>query len=75
MNSRKEEILAKRAKLEAIKRQREARQKEFSTSRSALDLSDVSIDCFQTRLTVLAIIQLTVSLGGFYIITQTCIER
>ncbi|EPS40917.1 hypothetical protein H072_5216 [Dactylellina haptotyla CBS 200.50] len=34
MSSRKEEILAKRAKLEALKRQREARQSQFSTSRS-----------------------------------------
>lgn len=49
MNSRKEEILAKRAKLEAIKRQREARQKEFSTSRSALDLSDVGVDIFKSK--------------------------
>ncbi|KAK6541072.1 hypothetical protein TWF694_008449 [Orbilia ellipsospora] len=34
MSSRKEEILAKRAKLEALKRQREARQSGFLTSRS-----------------------------------------
>ncbi|KAF3116738.1 hypothetical protein TWF103_008493 [Orbilia oligospora] len=34
MSSRKEEILAKRAKLEALKRQRELRRDHFSTSRS-----------------------------------------
>ncbi|KAK6336426.1 hypothetical protein TWF696_001981 [Orbilia brochopaga] len=34
MSSHKEEILAKRAKLEALRRQREARQSQFATSRS-----------------------------------------
>lgn len=70
MNSRKEEILAKRAKLEAIKRQREARQKEFSTSRSALDLSDVRVSILCRDYYFL----INNPLGSFHVNDQTHIK-
>ena len=42
IQSRKEEILAKKAKLAELKRQRELRQKEFSNNRQSLgDVSEV----------------------------------
>lgn len=37
MQQRKDEILAKKAKLAEIKRQRELRQKEFSQTRQSVD--------------------------------------
>ncbi|KAI5369249.1 Putative WD40/YVTN repeat-like-containing domain superfamily [Septoria linicola] len=40
MQQRKEEILAKKAKLAELKRQRELRQKDLSTNRHSLDASD-----------------------------------
>lgn len=60
MQQRKDEILAKRAKLAELKKQRELRQKEFSHTRNSVgDASDVrssqvntlrssliAIDCF-----------------------------
>jgi len=36
LQARKDEILAKKAKLAELKRQREARQKEFTSSRQSL---------------------------------------
>ena len=42
LQSRKEEILAKKAKLAELKRQRELRQKEFSNNRQSVDATDVS---------------------------------
>lgn len=42
IHSRKDEILAKRAKLTELKRNRELRQKEFSNNRQSLgDASEV----------------------------------
>ena len=42
IQSRKDEILAKKAKLAELKRQRELRQKEFSNNRQSLgDVSEV----------------------------------
>ena len=44
MQQRKDEILAKRAKLAELKKQRELRQKEF-TSRTSVDTSEVNAAC------------------------------
>lgn len=45
MQSRKDEILAKRAKLAELKRQRELRQREFNQTRASIgDSSEVSIN-------------------------------
>ena len=41
MQQRKEEILAKKAKLAELKRQRELRQKDLNTTRHSLDASDL----------------------------------
>lgn len=41
--ARKEEILAKKAKLAELKRQRELRENQFSTNRLSLDASEVGI--------------------------------
>lgn len=42
LQSRKDEILAKKAKLAELKRQRELRQKEFSSNRQSVgDVSEV----------------------------------
>lgn len=41
IQSRKDEILAKKAKLAELKRQRELRQKEFSNNRQSIDGTDV----------------------------------
>lgn len=47
MQARKDEILAKKAKLAELKRQRELRQKEFSQSRASIgDASEVFLTCF-----------------------------
>lgn len=43
LQSRKDEILAKKAKLAELKRQRELRQKEFTSNRQSLDAGEVSI--------------------------------
>lgn len=43
IQSRKDEILAKKAKLAELKRQRELRQKEFSTNRQSLDATEVRV--------------------------------
>lgn len=42
LQSRKDEILAKKAKLAELKRQRELRQKEFTSNRQSLDAGEVS---------------------------------
>jgi len=42
LQSRKDEILAKKAKLAELKKQRELRQKEFTSNRQSLDVSEVS---------------------------------
>lgn len=41
IQARKDEILAKKAKLAELKKQRELRQKEFNTNRQSLDASEV----------------------------------
>ncbi|KAK4507869.1 hypothetical protein PRZ48_001604 [Zasmidium cellare] len=41
IQARKDEILAKKAKLAELKRQRELRQKEFTTNRQSLDASEL----------------------------------
>ena len=41
VQTRKDEILAKKAKLAELKRQRELRQKEFTSNRQSLDASEV----------------------------------
>lgn len=41
IQARKDEILAKKAKLAELKRQRELRQKEFTSNRQSLDASEV----------------------------------
>lgn len=43
IQQRKEEILAKKAKLAELKKQRELRAKEFNTNRQSLDASDVCV--------------------------------
>ncbi|CAK1355076.1 Cytoplasmic dynein 1 intermediate chain 1 [Cercospora beticola] len=43
MQQRKEEILAKKAKLAELKRQRELRQRDLSTNRQSLDASDAFV--------------------------------
>ena len=44
VQARKDEILAKKARLAELKRQREIRQKEFSSTRQSIgDASEVSI--------------------------------
>ena len=43
LQSRKDEILAKKAKLAELKRQRELRQKEFSSNRQSLDATEVGL--------------------------------
>ena len=44
MQQRKDEILAKKAKLAELKRQRELRQKEFSQNRQSIgEPADVSV--------------------------------
>ena len=42
IQQRKEEILAKKAKLAELKKQRELRQREFTSHRQSLDAGDVS---------------------------------
>jgi len=42
LQSRKDEILAKKAKLAELKKQRELRQKEFTNNRQSLDVSEVN---------------------------------
>ncbi|CAK3960003.1 Cytoplasmic dynein 1 intermediate chain 1 [Lecanosticta acicola] len=42
IQARKEEILAKKAKLAELKKQRELRQKEFTTNRQSLDVSELA---------------------------------
>ena len=42
LQSRKDEILAKKAKLAELKKQRELRQKEFTSNRQSLDVSEVN---------------------------------
>ena len=44
MQARKDEILAKKARLAELKRQREIRQKEFTTSRQSIGIGDASSD-------------------------------
>lgn len=41
VQNRKNEILAKKAKLAELKRQRELRQKEFTSNRQSLDAGEV----------------------------------
>ena len=54
MQQRKNEILAKRAKLAELKKQRELRQKEFTNTRNSVgDVSEVSaapVELWQRRL-------------------------
>jgi dynein intermediate chain len=46
LQSRKDEILAKKAKLAELKKQRELRQKEFTSNRQSLDVGEVyTINC------------------------------
>jgi dynein intermediate chain len=45
MQQRKDEILAKRAKLAELKKQRELRQKEFTSRTSVGDASEVNAAC------------------------------
>jgi hypothetical protein len=46
LQSRKDEILAKKAKLAELKKQRELRQKEFTSNRQSLDVGEVNtINC------------------------------
>jgi len=42
LQSRKDEILAKKAKLAELKKQRELRQKEFTSNRQSLDVGEVN---------------------------------
>lgn len=42
LQSRKDEILAKKAKLAELKKQRELRQKEFTSNRQSLDVGEVT---------------------------------
>lgn len=42
IQQRKEEILAKKAKLAELKKQRELRQKEFTSNRQSLDAGEVN---------------------------------
>jgi len=42
IQQRKEEILAKKAKLAELKKQRELRQREFTSHRQSLDVGEVS---------------------------------
>lgn len=49
LQARKEEILAKKAKLAELKRQRELRQKEFSTHRQSVGDSSSSEVCYRCR--------------------------
>lgn len=47
MQARKDEILAKKAKLAELKRQRELRQKEFTQNRASIgDASEVNTPCY-----------------------------
>lgn len=50
LQSRKDEILAKKAKLAELKRQRELRQKEFTNNRQSIDATDVWQDCIDRYL-------------------------
>ena len=43
IQQRKDEILAKKAKLAELKRQRELRQKEFTSNRQSIDASEVCL--------------------------------
>lgn len=43
VQARKDEIVAKKARLAELKRQRELRQKEFTSNRQSLDASEVRI--------------------------------
>lgn len=43
IQQRKEEILAKKAKLAELKKQRELRQKEFTSNRASLDASEACV--------------------------------
>lgn len=45
LQSRKDEILAKKAKLAELKRQRELRQKEFTSNRQSFDAGEVNKEC------------------------------
>jgi dynein intermediate chain len=45
MQQRKDEILAKKAKLAELKKQRELRQKEFTSRTSLGDASEVNAAC------------------------------
>lgn len=47
LQARKEEILAKKAKLAELKRQRELRQREFSTHRQSVGDSSSSEVCYR----------------------------
>jgi dynein intermediate chain len=42
IQQRKEEILAKKAKLAELKKQRELRQREFTNHRQSLDVGEVN---------------------------------
>ena len=42
IQQRKEEILAKKAKLAELKKQRESRQREFTSHRQSLDAGEVN---------------------------------
>lgn len=50
LQSRKDEILAKKAKLAELKKQRELRQKEFTSNRQSLDAGEVNI-MYRKRIT------------------------
>lgn len=53
VQSRKEEILAKKAKLAELKRQRELRQREFSSNRQSVgDAAEVCLPLYYIRATL-----------------------
>lgn len=49
LQSRKDEILAKKAKLAELKRQRELRQKEFTANRQNISIGDASEVCYNAH--------------------------
>lgn len=49
LQSRKDEILAKKAKLAELKKQRELRQKEFTANRQSISVGEASEVCHAPR--------------------------
>lgn len=63
MQARKDEILAKKAKLAELKRQRELRQREFNQNRASIgDASEVNKLSISTKLSMLTTVGLTDSI-------------